>query len=163
MQIEAKWSKPIKLKKSKSTRLIYEIDVKDLPSVPGVYVFGRKHGANVVPIYIGETLSVRGRVKNHLNSVALMKAIENAPNGEKFFMYCTVKTRSPERAKAQVKILEKALILHAQTEGHVLFNKRGTKLPTDEINFSGNRTSEAIAPRVMLIKRALTKAKKAAA
>jgi hypothetical protein len=163
MQIEATWSKPIKLKKSKSPKLIYEIDIAELPAVPGVYVFGRKHGSSVVPIYIGETMTVRGRVKNHLNSLALMKEIENAPNGERFFMYCTVKTRSADRAKAQVKILEKALILHAQTEGHVLFNKRGTKLPTDEITFSGNRVSEAIAPRVMLIKRALTKSKAAAA
>lgn len=163
MQISAAWSQPITLKKSKSTRLIYELDIDNLPAVPGVYVFGRKFGGKVIPIYIGETISVRGRVKGHLNSLALMREIENAPKGERFFMYCTVKTNSLERAKTQVKILEKALILHAQTDGHVLFNKRGTKLPTDEIAFTGNRTSECLAPRVMLIKRALTKAKKPAA
>jgi hypothetical protein len=159
MQIEAAWSQPVKLKKSKSVRLIYEMPIDDLPAVPGVYVFARKHGKNVVPIYIGETISVRGRVKGHLNSLALMREIENAPNGTRLFMYCTVKARSVDRAKAQVKILEKALILHAQTEGHVLFNKRGTKLPADQITFTGNRTSEALAPRVMLVKRALTKSK----
>ena len=46
-----------------------------------------------------------------------------------------------------------------QSEGHALFNKKGTKLPTDEISFIGNRTSESIAPRLMLVKRALTKVK----
>lgn len=163
MQIEAIWSKPMKIKRSRSASLIYEIDIEALPREPGVYVFGRKHGDRVVPIYIGETISIRGRVKNHLNSVALMKALENAPSGEKFFMYCTVGAKAPDRAKAQVKILEKTLILHAQAVGHELVNKRGTKLPTDAISFKGNRTSEALAPRTMLVKRALTRIRKAAA
>ncbi len=161
MQIEASWSQPIALKKCKPGGLIYELDMEELPPEPGVYVFGRKHGDTVVPIYIGETLSVRGRIKGHLNSLPLMRAVENAPNGARFLLYCTVKAGSREKAKKHVKVVEKALILHAQSEGHVLFNKKGTKLPTDEISFTGNRTSEAVAPRTMLIKRALTKAKKA--
>lgn len=160
MQIEAVWSRPIPLKKSKASNLIYELNVKDLPAEPGIYVFGRKHGNCIVPIYIGETLSVRGRIKGHLNSLALMRAIEQAPNGSRFLIYCTVKAGSREKAKKHVKVVEKALILHAQTEGHALFNKKGTKLPTDTITFSGNRTSEAIAPRCMLVKRALTRSKR---
>lgn len=160
MQIEATWSQPIALKKGLPGGLIYVLKLEDLPEEPGVYVFGRKHGESVVPIYIGETLSIRGRVKDHLNSLALMRAIENAPNGGRFFIYCTVKAGSKEKAKKHVKVLEKALLVHAQSEGHELFNKKGTKLPTDTISFTGNRTSEAIAPRVMLVKRALTKTKK---
>jgi hypothetical protein len=160
MQIEATWSKPIPLKKGPPGGAIYVLKLEDLPDEPGVYVFGRKHGENVVPIYIGETLSIRRRVKGHLNSLALMRAVENAPNGGRFFIYCTVKAGTNEKAKKHVKVLEKALIMHAQSEGHEIFNKKGTKLPTDTISFSGNRTSEAIAPRVMLVKRALTKTKK---
>ena len=159
MKIEASWSQPIALKRCKPGGLIYELDIDQLPSEPGIYVFGRKHGATAVPIYIGETLSIRGRIKGHLNSLPLMRAIENAPNGQRFLLHCTVKAGTREKAKKQVKIVEKALILYAQSEGHVLFNKQGTKLPTDEITFIGNRTSEGIAPRTMLIKRALTKAK----
>ena len=34
-------------------------------------------------------------------------------------------------AKKQVKVIEKALLFHAQGEGHTLFNKKGTRLPTD--------------------------------
>ncbi|MBZ0222694.1 MAG: hypothetical protein K8F35_06670, partial [Dokdonella sp.] len=83
--------------------------------------------------------------------------VKAAQNGSRFLLYCTVKAASREKAKKQVKIIEKSLILHAQSEGHELFNKRGTKLPTNSIQFSGNRTSESIAPRIMLIKRALTK------
>jgi len=144
------------LKKSKSSKQIYEIDLTRLPEGPAAYVFCRSYGPVVVPIYIGETKSLRERVKTHLNSVALMKEIETAPKGPRLFLYCKVRTNSVDRAKTQLKILEKALILHAQTEGHVLLNKRGTKLPTDSIAFVGNRTSEAIAPRVMLVKKALT-------
>lgn len=156
MQIKATWSRPINLKKCKPGGLIYELDLEQLPAKPGVYIFGRKYGTGVVPIYIGETLSIRARIKNHLNSLPLMRAIENAPNGSRFLMFCTVRAGTIEKAKKHVKVVEKALILHAQSEGHVLFNKKGTKLPTDEIEFTGNRTSEAMAPRIMLIKRALT-------
>lgn len=148
------------LKKGPRGGLIYVLNLEDLPPEPGVYVFGRKHGKTVAPIYIGETVSIRGRIKSHLNSLPLMRAIENAPNGGRFLIYCTVKAGSKEKAKKHVKVLEKALILHAQSEGHALFNKKGTRLPTDTITFTGNRTSEAIAPRIMLIKRALTKTKK---
>jgi hypothetical protein len=159
MEINAEWSEPIALKKDVRGGLIYTLNLEDLPEDPGAYVFGRRHGRTVVPIYIGETLSVQGRIRNHLNSVLLMKAIEKAPNGSRFLIYCTVKAGTKDKAKKHVKILEKALLLHAQSEGHELFNKKGTKLPTDTISFTGNRTSEAIAPRVMLVKRALTKSK----
>ena len=159
MQIEATWSQPISLTKCKPGGLIYELDLEQLPAVPGVYVFGRKHGSKIVPIYIGETVSIRGRIKTHLNSLPLMRAIENAANGARFLIFCTVSAGTEAKAKKHVKVVEKALILHAQSEGHVLFNQKGTKLPTDEISFTGNRTSEAIAPRLMLVKRALTKTK----
>ena len=160
MKIEATWFKPITLEKGSPGGLIYELRLEDLPKEPGVYVFGRRRGESVIPIYIGETLSIRRRVKGHLNSLALMRAIENAPNGDRFLIYCTVKAGSKEKAKKHAKVLEKALLMHAQSEGHELFNKKGTKLPTDTISFTGNRTSEAIAPRIMLVKRALTKTKK---
>jgi len=156
MQIAASWSKPIALRKCKPGGLIYELDLDLLPTEPGVYVFARRHGRVVSPIYIGETLNVRSRIKGHLNSLPLMRAIENAPTGRRFLIYCTVTAASSVKAKKHVKVIEKALLLHAQGEGHVLFNKKGTKLPTDEITFTGNRTSEAIAPRSMLIKKALT-------
>ncbi|WP_134940857.1 GIY-YIG nuclease family protein [Ralstonia solanacearum] len=118
-----------------------------------MYIFGRQHGETVAPIYIGETLSIRSRIKSHLNSLSLMRAIESAPNGKRFLIFCSLPTKSKEMAKKQIKIIERALILNAQAEGHVLFNKKGTKLPTDEIAFKGNRTSECLAPRVMLIRR----------
>jgi hypothetical protein len=157
MKIEAAWSKPIPLKKDSSGELIYQLDLDELPDEAGVYVFGRKYGDGYAPIYIGETLSIRRRIKDHLKSVPLMKAIENAPNGGRFLIFCTVSAGTKEKAKKHVGIIEKALILHAQAEGHELFNQKGTKLPTDTITFTGNRTSECIAPRVMLIKRALSR------
>lgn len=156
MKIEAMWAQPISLVKDKTQTLIYTLDLSLLPDEPGVYVFGRRHGDTIVPIYIGETASLRKRVESHLKSVPLMNAIANAATGARFLIYCTVKTASAEKAKKQVGIMERALILHAQGEGHQLVNKKGTKLPTDTISFSGNRTSEAIAPRTMLVKRALT-------
>ena len=155
MQIQAKWSKPIPLKAGKLGGLIYEFDIESLPPEPGVYVFFRRHGQKIVPIYIGETRRLRARAKSHLNSLQLMRAIENAPSGKRFFIYCTVKAGTEAKAKKQIKIVERSLILHAQSQGHELYNIKGTKLPTDEISFIGNRASEALAPRTMLIKKAL--------
>ncbi|GAB1406105.1 hypothetical protein MASR1M8_00240 [Thermomonas brevis] len=72
VKIEASWSKPIPLKKDPKDQLIYILNLADLPDEPGVYVFGRKHGSTVAPIYIGETLSIRGRIKSHLESLPLV-------------------------------------------------------------------------------------------
>ena len=164
MKIEAAWSNPIPLKKGGAEGYkIYDVDLDLVPKAAGVYVFARKHGQTVSPIYIGETVGLRGRIAGHLKSLPLMKAIENAPAGARFLIYCTVKAGNKEKAKKLVKVLERSLILHAQSEGHALFNKSGAKMPTHEISFTGNRTSEAIAPRVMLIKRALIKMTKSMA
>jgi hypothetical protein len=156
MKIDAAWSQPVPLTKDRKGKLVYNLDLEQLPKSPGVYVFARQHGERVVPIYIGETMSLRSRIKSHLESVPLMHAVRDASSGNRLLIYCTVKTNSEDKAKKQINILERALILHAQTEGHQLVNKRGTKLPTDTICFIGNRTSEAIAPRKMLVKKALT-------
>lgn len=161
MKIQAAWEDPVPLKKCKPGGLIYELDIEQLPKGPAVYVFGRKHGTRVIPFYIGETLNLRGRIKGHLNSLPLMTALRNAPNGPRFLMHCSVKANAKAMAKKHIEVIEKSLILHAQSEGHVLFNKRGLKLPTHEIAFTGNRTSEAVAPRLMLVKRALVKPKRA--
>lgn len=156
MNIIGSWSQPFLLKKGPECGLIYTLDLEKLPAVPAVYVFARKHGQSVVPIYIGQTISLRGRIKSHLESLPLMRAVENSVSGSRFLIYCTVKARSMDKAKKHIKVIERALILHAQSEGHEIYNKQGTKLLTDVISFVGNRTSEAIAPRSMLIKRALT-------
>ena len=118
MKIQGKWSKPIPLKLDKNGSLIYELDIDSLPPEPGVYVFFRTHGRTTVPIYIGETQSLRTRAKSHLNSLQLMRAIENAPSGKRFFIYCTVRAGTEAKAKKQIKVIEKALILHAQNQGH---------------------------------------------
>lgn len=156
MKIEAKWCRPITLNDGEPSGLIYSLDIETIPTEPGVYVFARGYDKKIAPIYIGETINLRNRISTHLKSVPLMKSIENSPNGSRILIYCTVATSSRLKAKSQVKIIEKALIYHLQAEGYELFNKKGTKLPTHVIQFSGNRTSEQIAPRLMRIKKALT-------
>lgn len=157
MKIEAKWSKPLVLQKDKTENLIFLMDLEQVPAEPGAYVFGRLYDGQIMPLYIGETANLCKRAGEHLKSLPLMRALEKAKNGDRAFMFCTVKAGSADKAKKQVKIIEKALILHAQSEGHELLNLKAAKLPFDEITFAGNRTSESFAPRRMLIKKALTK------
>lgn len=160
MIIEASWSDPIRLKKSQSSGLFNQINLELLPAEPGVYVFARKYGKRLIPIYIGETLSIYHRIKTHMNSIALMTAIKNTSNGARVLIYCTVSTANRDKAKKHIKIIENALIIHAQSEGHELFNKMGMKRPTDSILFSGNTLSKSIAPGTMRIRQALTRHKK---
>lgn len=157
MDIEATWSRPIELTDGVKIGLIYSLPIEEIPAESGVYIFARTHGAKVFPLYIGESQNLRARLRQHLEKVPLMKAIEGALTGKKVVLYCTLSTNSKDRSKKQLKIVEKALILHAQSEGHELFNKKGTKLPTDTISFTGNCTSESIAPRLMRIEHALTR------
>jgi predicted GIY-YIG superfamily endonuclease len=156
LKIEAVWSKPINLEIDKSGDMIFLLDLDVIPPEPGTYVFGRQYDGIISPIYIGETANLKKRAGEHLKSLPLMRAIEKAKNGERVFIFCTVKAGTAEKAKKQVKIIEKALILHAQSEGHELRNLKAAKLPFDEIQFTGNRASESFAPRRMLIKKALT-------
>lgn len=160
MKIEASWAKPVEMELDSTQALIYTLDIATLPDVPGVYVFGRLYDGLVEPIYIGQTLSIQKRIKTHLKSVPLMKKLEKAKLGSRVLVYCIVKAGNEDKARKHVKVIERALILHAQSEGFELFNQKGAKLPTDEISFTGNRTSESIAPRKMLIKRALSRSKK---
>ena len=160
MDINASWSEPIRLRKSKASGLFNQINLESLPAEPGVYVFARKYGNKLIPIYIGETLSIYHRIKTHMNSLALMTAIKDASNGARILIYCTVDTNNRDKAKKYIKIIENALIIHSQSEGHELFNKMGMKRPTDSVHFSGNTLSKTIAPNTMRIRQALTRHKK---
>jgi hypothetical protein len=131
------------------------MDLEVIPADAGAYVFGRLYNGSVSPICIGEMANLRKRAGEQLKSLPCMRALEKAKSGERVFMLRTVKAGAHDKAKKHIKIIEKALILHAQSEGHELLNLQATKLSFDEIQFTGNRASESFAPRRMLIKKAL--------
>jgi hypothetical protein len=147
LNIEAGWSRPLKLKLARSGAT-YECDrFAEIPDVPGVYIFGREHGHSKAPLYIGRALNLRRRIEQQLNSVRLMTGIRDAQRGDRFLVYCLPRLKRGQKVKRVIRILENALIAHALAKDYELLQKQGTKIPNHTIRFKGNRTSEAIAPR----------------
>lgn len=151
LNIDARWSQPIDLRLAKAGA-IYECEkLQEIPSEAGIYIFGRCHGESRTPLYIGKALNLRRRIEQQLNSVRLMTGIKEAQNGSRFLIYCVPQIKRGQRVAQVVKLLEDALIAHALAFDHELLQKQGTKRPNHTIKFSGNRVSEALAPRHMRV------------
>jgi len=150
LNIEATWSKPIQLRKARSGAGYVCPDLKTFPEKAGVYVFGRQHGETVQPLYIGRASNLRGRMKQQFDSMKLMTRLkEAAPAGGRFLIYCIPTPGRGHKPERVIKVMEDALIAHALAAGHELLQKQGTLRPNHKIQFSGNRTSEAIAERLI--------------
>jgi hypothetical protein len=147
LNIEARWSKPIKLLPTDYGYVCKKLD--SVPAEPGAYVFGRTHGDTAAPLYVGRTKNLRGRLKIHLDSVRLMKALYDAEAGARFFMYCTVSLKRGQKLDRVLETLEAALIAQAVAAGFELRQKQGVKRPLHTINFTGNRISEAMYDRTV--------------
>ena len=152
LNINAKWANPIELLDGSERNLIYRIsDLGRVPETAGVYVFARKHGNKVVPLYIGETLNLRQRLEQHFNDVPIMKGIENAPSGERLYLFAQVQKKRGQNIERVLGVLQRALIEHALSVGHNLLNIQLTKGKLHKIEFQGNRISEKLFTRTMLV------------
>jgi hypothetical protein len=155
MQISVEWGKPIKLHDGTSENLIYRIDnLENLPNGPGVYVFARKFGRNIVPLYIGRAVRLRRRIEQQLlTNVQLMMSIRKAEIGHRILLIGKLDLKPGQKVPKVLSILEPALIEYALAEGHELFNIAGAKTPVDRILSKGNLASRRVAPLRMNIRR----------
>src|ERR1039457_1505995 len=88
MDLKVIWHKPVRLRESGAdSDLIYEIDLSKIPDKAGVYVFVRKFGSKRNPLYVGRAKNLRSRVKQHLNSVRMMKGIQNEASGSRALLF----------------------------------------------------------------------------
>jgi hypothetical protein len=153
MKLEIKWYKPLKLKDGSIDSLIYKVDgLDEWIGCAGVYMFCRKYGDNICPLYIGKAESLGARIKQHLNSIKLMKGIENSQNGGKVLIFGELLIKSGQEKKKSITLIEKALIEHALSEGFELLNIQGTKTPTHSIEFSGYQLAKNMSGSSMLAK-----------
>ena len=145
MEITIDWQPPIQLTKAKN--LIVEAD--DLPdaieNTPGVYYFSRRHGPDYTPFYIGETLTLRSRLKTHLNSVSIVDVLRGASKeddrirqGARYFHYGYFVGRPRQDAKTCLQIVQRMMIRLAIDNGTPILNKQLTKIRTHEILFEGH-------------------------
>jgi hypothetical protein len=131
MDLRVTWHKPVRLRKSPAhTTLIYGLDMDSAPAKPGVYIFMRKFGNNLNPLYVGKALNLKTRIGQQLVALKLMKGIENAANGSRAVVFGEFVPRPGQNADKCVLLIEKALIRHFLSEGHDLLNKAGTRIAT---------------------------------
>lgn len=152
LNISATWYQPVALSLARSG-LIYDCpEIEKVPQTAGVYVFGRRFGNSISPLYVGRAANLQQRLLQHLNSVKLMLGIKNAQAGERFFMCCEVNPKRGQKIGKVLEILESALISHLLSEGHELLQIQGTKRPNHTITFDRNETAIQIAPKFMRVK-----------
>ncbi|MBK8483684.1 MAG: GIY-YIG nuclease family protein [Saprospiraceae bacterium] len=74
---------------------------------PGCYVFIKKYGDKITPLYIGQALNLRSRIKSQLENVKIARRIEKSEKGIKLVMYCKVELKKGQQIKKVLNILEK--------------------------------------------------------
>jgi len=73
LKIDLKWERPFQLKDGSRLNLIYSCNALDrVVSKPGLYIFARRYGKTVAPLYIGQALKLRNRIEQQLNNVKPM-------------------------------------------------------------------------------------------
>lgn len=124
-----------------------------LSGEPGVYVFARKHGRSIAPLYIGQARKLRSRIEGQLNNLRLMVGVKNAQAGRRILLVGRLTLHRGQRKKKVMDIVESALIKRALAEGHDLLNQQGTKTKVHIIRSKGNSSSRQIAPLTILVER----------
>jgi hypothetical protein len=131
MDLRVTWHKPVELRKSRPGSIwIYELDLNNAPDKPGIYIFMRKFGNQLHPLYLGKAQNLRTRLGQQLGALRLMKGIENAAIGSRVVVFGEFIPRPGQKADKCVLLIEKALIRHFLSEGDDLLNKAGTKIAT---------------------------------
>lgn len=150
MKIHVDWHRPIKLLDGSTESLIFRPSrTAIIPKAPGIYLFCRKHGTSVSPLYIGKAENLARRIEQQLNNLKLMVAIQRAASGDRILLIGQPKLLQGQRAMKVLRVLENSLIDHALSEGHELLNIQGTKTKVHYIENKGNRDSRKVAPLSM--------------
>jgi hypothetical protein len=153
MKIALKWEKPLRLRDGSRLNQIYYCRFERLSGKPGVYVFARKFGKNVVPLHIGQASKLRGRIEGQFNNLRLMMGIKNAQAGRRILLIARLYLKRGQRMSKVLDIVESALIKNALVQGHDLLNQQGTKTKVHVIRSQGNSSSRQVAPLTMFAER----------
>lgn len=123
MELSIKWLAPFQLSAKNNDDLIYSIkNLARIPQTAGVYIFARVYGKNVEPAYIGQTLNLQERIRQHLTTnVKLMKKLQKkVPNGARYVYVAQFVPKQGQQAETALRVLEKGLIRAALAEGFTL-------------------------------------------
>jgi hypothetical protein len=100
------WQAPLLLAQNKKI-IVTTSDLDQIDEVPGIYYFARSFGNKSEPFYIGETLTLRTRLKNHLDTRRIADILRGmkvagAPaisNGPRLFHFAYFKGKKGQKTK----------------------------------------------------------------
>ena len=154
MDLKIQWEKPVPLRKARKGSLyIYTVNLEVLPNVPGIYIFARRWGRSYEALYVGQSMKIRRRVRNHQKNLPLMKHLEKAKTGRRFVIVGQALPKRGQKLEKVLATLERAFIRHFLSEGHDLVNQQGTKIRRHEISSEG-KVPKSFIPTLMYLERA---------
>jgi hypothetical protein len=153
MNLHVEWGRAIQLKDASKDNMIYGLDLGKVPQGAGVYIFGRRWGAQFEALYVGKAGNIRSRVKGHLNNLRLMQHLHNAKSGKRIVLAGTLLTKRGQTLPKSLALAERALIRYFLSEGHDLVNKQGTRLRRHELTSSGQHPKRFF-PKLMYLEKA---------
>ena len=150
MHIHIEWQQPIQLTRHRKA-LVSEDDLPDkIKGKPGVYFFSRRFGSKFEPFYIGETLNIRSRLKDHLKSKKIAFVLldidprTEIKGGVRYFHYGYIRTKPGQDAKTCIKIVQRYLLREAISREIKLINKNLTTVQTHSLTLAGSKKARAI-------------------
>jgi hypothetical protein len=153
MRVHVRWLPPLDLYDGSADNWIYDCAWADLPDAPGVYVFARCFGDSVAPLYVGQALNLRERVRKQLNNAKLMKGIENAKIGPRVVLPAEVSTHYSKNIERALDLVERSLLEYYLSQGYKLLNVQGTRVVADVLDFGGNGWGRQTCPHRIAVPR----------
>ena len=98
----------------------------------------------MTPLYVGQALSIRYRVRDQFNNLKLMRGIQRAQIGRRVLLLGEILTKPGQKIKRVLNIVELSLIEHFVEKGYELLNKQGARLHYDTVTFEGNLLSRRL-------------------
>lgn len=145
LEITIEWQRPVQLSENKQALFDENCIPEEISNQSGVYFFARWYDETVSPFYIGQSLYLRNRLKQHLQEKTLSFIVNGIPlktidikKGPKYFHYGYFHGKPGQQPKTCIEIVERQMIRQALQAGAFLINDRGTApIPTHQIIFEG--------------------------
>ena len=154
MEVEIYWNQPVPLRSGRHSNLIYMADLEAIPTNAGVYIFGRLSRGNLIPMYVGKALRLRGRIRNQFNNARLMIGIANSPGRRRVLLAGELVGKPGQELRSTLDLVERNLIEYATLDGYPLLNQQGTKPRTNTLSFSGARVARTWLPSHLTVTKA---------
>lgn len=146
MELQFEWQKPVRLTLHKKI-IEPNNEIDEIEDRPGLYYFARNFGRKSFPFYVGETMTLRSRLKQHLATVKICDIlrgmeVSGAPaisGGPRSFHYAYFRPKKGQTAKTKtcLAIAQRVVIREAIAQNIPIINLKLTVIKTHILTFDG--------------------------